>query len=75
VLVEWKVLLVSGHGVATGQEAEVVTGLEGELVNLRESTAQMSGRRCASLIEYAHAFGADLGVRFQAPFFVDGVWE
>lgn len=56
--VEWKVLLVSGHAVATQQGAEVVEGLEGELVNLRESTAGMSTSRMSSLIEYAQAWMA-----------------
>lgn len=53
---EWKVLLVSGHAVATKQGAEVVIGLEGELVSIRESTASMSKPRSSSLIEYAQAF-------------------
>ena len=53
---QWKVLLVSGHAVATKHEAELVPGLEGEFVNLRESTALMSVRRSSSLIEYAQAY-------------------
>lgn len=55
---QWKVLLVSGHAVATKEGAELVPGLEGEFVNLRESTATMSRRRSSSLIEYAQAFAA-----------------
>lgn len=55
---QWKVLLVSGHAVATKEGAELVPGLEGEFVNLRESTATMSKRRGSSLIEYAQAFAA-----------------
>lgn len=55
---EWKVLLVSGHAVATKEETEVVPGLEGEFINIRESTALMSVRRGASLIEYSLAFCA-----------------
>lgn len=55
---EWKVLLVSGHAVATKEAAEVVPGLEGEFVSIRESTASMSKARGASLIEYAQAFAA-----------------
>lgn len=58
----WKVLLVSGHAVATKQGAELVPGLEGEFVNLRESTARMSKARGSSLIEYALAFCASHGV-------------
>lgn len=57
---EWKVLLVSGHAVATKQGAEVVPGLEGEFINIRESTAAMSKARGSSLIEYAQAFAAQV---------------
>lgn len=53
---QWKVLLVSGHAVATKAGAEVVTGLEGELVSIRESTASMTKARSSSLIEYAQAW-------------------
>jgi NinB protein len=55
---QWKVLLVSGHAVATKEEAEIIPGLESEFVNVRESTALMSVRRGASLIEYTLAFCA-----------------
>jgi hypothetical protein len=51
-----KVLLVSGHAIATGEGVEVVAGLEGEFINLRESTALMSVKRSSSLIEYATAW-------------------
>lgn len=57
-----KVLLVSGHAVATNESAEIVTGLEGELVNLRESTAAMSKKRGSSLIEYTLATCAQRGI-------------
>lgn len=55
---QWKVLLVSGHAIATKDGAEMLPGLEGEYVNLRESTALMSIKRSASLIEYTLAFMA-----------------
>ena len=55
-LAQWKVLMVSGHAVATKEGAEMVPGVEGEFVNLRESTALMSVRRSASLITYTLAF-------------------
>jgi len=55
---QWKVLLVSGHAIATKEGSEIVPGLEGEFVNLRESTALMSKKRGASLIEYTLAFMA-----------------
>lgn len=56
---EWKVLLVSGHAVATKEGSEMVPGLENEFVNIRESTALMSKSRGSSLIEYALAFAAN----------------
>jgi hypothetical protein len=60
---QWKVLLVSGHATATKDgSGEIVPGLESEFVNLRESTALMSIRRGASLIEYTQAFGDMNGV-------------
>jgi hypothetical protein len=59
---QWKVLLVSGHAVATKAGSDMVPGLEGEFVNLRESTALMSKARGSSLIEYAIAFCAMRGV-------------
>lgn len=61
---QWKVLLISGHAVATKQEAEVVPGLEGEYVNIRESSADMSVGRMASLIEYTMAWAIGQNVRF-----------
>jgi hypothetical protein len=62
---EWKVLLVSGHSVATKEGAEIVPGLEGEFVNIRESTARMSVKRGASLIEYTLAWCATKGIEVQ----------
>jgi hypothetical protein len=66
-LAEWKVLLISGHATATNEGAEVVQGLEGELVNVRESTTSMSRSRGASLITYAIAFCDLHDVRLRAP--------
>ena len=56
---EWKVLLVSGHAMATKEGSEIVPGIEGEFVNIRESTALMSKARGSSLIEYSMAFLAN----------------
>lgn len=64
---EWKTLVISGHAMATGRSAEVVPGIEGELVAIRESSAQMSVERVTSLIEYLYAFGAEHGVTFTDP--------
>lgn len=63
-MLQWKVIMVSAHAIATGQPAEMVIGIEGEVVNLRESTAAMSDKRFSSLIEYVLAWGAMNGVIF-----------
>jgi len=52
----WKVLFISAHAAATNEGGEVVPGLEGEFVNIRESSALMSVRRAASLITYVLAY-------------------
>ena len=59
---QWKVLIVSGHAVATKEGAEIVPGIEGEWINIRESTAAMTKARGSSLIEYTVAFCATNGV-------------
>ena len=59
---EWKMLMVSAHAVATGQGGEVIPGIEGEFVAIRESTASMSVARASSLIEYVLAFCVTNGV-------------
>lgn len=61
-LEQWKAILVSGHAVATGQGGEVIPGIEGEFVAIRESTAQMTKARSSSLIEYSLAFCAQNGI-------------
>ena len=53
---QWKVLFISGHAIATGIGADMVPGLEGEFVNIRESSAQMGIKRMTSLIEYTQAY-------------------
>jgi hypothetical protein len=64
---EWKVLLISGHAVATKEGAEIIPGLEGELVSIRESTALMSVKRGASLIEYAQSWAVNNGIALRDP--------
>lgn len=64
----WKMIFVSGHTIATGGQAGLTLGLEGEIINLRESTANMSVSRMASLIEYITAWGVANGVKFRAYF-------
>ena len=61
---EWKAIFVSGHAMATNRDVEMVIGLEGEVINLRESTAKMSVSRANSLIEYISAWAADNDVKF-----------
>lgn len=52
----WKGLFVSGWQIATGQKAEIIPGLEGEFINIRESTTTLSVKRMACLIEYVQAW-------------------
>lgn len=56
---EWKLIFVSGHAASEGRATEAVPGLEGEFINLRESTARMSKKRINGLIEYILAWCAD----------------
>ena len=60
---EWKVLLISAPAVATKAPGEVIPGIEGEFVAIRESSAKMSSARASSLIEYALAYCASNGVQ------------
>ncbi len=64
---QWKILLISGHTIATKADAEITYGLEREVVSLRESSAQMGAARMASLIEYTNAMAVELGVKLSAP--------
>jgi len=50
---QWKHLLVSAHAIENAMPFDPITGLAGEYLNIRESTARMSSARMASLIEYA----------------------
>lgn len=59
----WKVLLISAHSIATHQPVDMVVGLEGELINIRESSAKMTVKRMNSLIEYILAWCAQNNVR------------
>jgi hypothetical protein len=62
---QWKTLMISAHAIATGLGVEMVPGLEGEFVNIRESSANMTVARMTSLIEYVHAWAAENGVRLE----------
>lgn len=61
---QWKNLLVSGHAVATNEDTEIIQGIEGELVSIREETSRMSVKRFNSLIEYVYAWATENGVIF-----------
>lgn len=60
-----KVMFISGHSIVTGNGADLVVGLEGEAVNIRESSARMSVARMASLIEYTAAWAANNGLELR----------
>ena len=62
---EWKVLFCSGHAVATKCGAELIPGLEGEFLNVRESTAKMGRARMASLLEYVICWCANNNVELR----------
>lgn len=61
---QWKQILVLGHGIATKEECEIIQ-IEGEAVALRESTAKMTKRRMASLLEYVLAYAATEGIELR----------
>ena len=62
-LEQWKHLIVIAHSMASNEDSDVVPGIEGGIVDLRESTASMSVARMSSLIEYALAYCAMNGVK------------
>jgi hypothetical protein len=56
--------MISGHAMATlGEVPDITEGLEGEVVNLRESSADMKKSRMSSLIEYTLAYMAMQGMK------------
>lgn len=64
---QWKVIFISAHAIATNEGGEILAGLEGEFVNIRESSARMTVRRMNSLIEYMLSWGAENGIRWSEP--------
>ena len=56
---QWKALFVSAHNIVEGRPVQVIAGIEGEFVDIRESTAKMTVNRLNSLIEYIQAWVAD----------------
>lgn len=63
----WKGLFVSGWEIATGQKPEIIPGIEGEFINIRQSTTNLSGRKIADLMQYIEAHGVSNGVIFRCP--------
>ena len=62
---DWKILLISAHASETGHGCDMVQGLNGEFVQLRESSARMSKERASSLLEYSIAWAVSHGVKLQ----------
>lgn len=62
---QWKNVFVSGHWMVenNAETSPLIEGIEGEWLNIRESTAQMGKKRMASLIEYSTAYAIQNGVR------------
>lgn len=52
----WKVLFISAHAIETKLPVEMMPGLCGEFVNIREQSSKMSVKRMSSLIEYVGAW-------------------
>lgn len=67
---QWKVILISGHSIAVpedGDTGEIIAGIQGEIVSLRESSAKMKVSRMTSLIEYTMAFCNDSEIPISEP--------
>lgn len=62
----WKGLFVSGWQIATDQKPEIIAGLEGEFINIRESTATMNASKLSGVIEYVQAWASMNGIKFSA---------
>jgi len=60
----WKGIFVSGWQIAVGEIPEILPGLEGEFINIRESTTSISGKRMSSLMEYITAWAIQNGVKW-----------
>lgn len=58
----WKAVLTAGFE----QETRMAQGVAGGMVMLGARTSQYSRRRMGEFIEFAHAFGAERGVRWSA---------
>lgn len=54
----WKGLFVSGWQIATNQHPEIAPGLEGEFINIRESTTRLSVKKLTEVMDYIEAYCA-----------------
>ena len=64
----WKRLLVAAWCRVDGKGAEILPALDGHGVDIVPArTSRLSKRDCAELIEFIYAWGAEQGVRWDAP--------
>lgn len=64
----WKRLLTASWSRVHGQHVEVLPALDGHGVDLVPArTSKLTRAECADLCEFITAWGADQGVRFTAP--------
>ena len=64
----WKRLLTAGWLRARGESVEILPAIDGHGVDVVfRRTSNLTIKECAELIEYVHAWGAEQGVRFSAP--------
>ena len=64
----WKRLLVAAWCRVDGKGVEILPALDGHGVDIVPArTSRLSKRDCAELIEFIYAWGAEQGVRWDAP--------
>lgn len=64
----WKRLLTAGWLRARGESVEILPAIDGHGVDVVfRRTSHLTVKECAELIEYVQAWGAEQGVRFSAP--------
>ncbi|WP_072076131.1 recombination protein NinB [Yersinia kristensenii] len=59
----WKGLFVSGWQIATNQKPEIVPGLEGEFINIRESTTRLTVKKLTEVMDYVEAYCGMNGIK------------
>lgn len=64
----WKRLLLAAWCRAEGASVEILPALDGHGVDIVPArTSRLNKRQCADLIEWIYAWGAEQGVRWDAP--------